>query len=124
MDNETSKRKSKGDVQNEKTDDKSENTAIGKENGAKDTDLNINSGNIVPKGVEIAVENEHAEAESLNHDENGQEGNSQDIDTAQDSAYRTKNDTDTLNERSESMALDDTQKDPDFNVEQEVKKKQ
>ena len=37
-DNETSKRKSKGHVQNEQTDDKSENTAIGKENGAKDMD--------------------------------------------------------------------------------------
>ena len=121
-DNETSKRKSKGQVQNEQRDDKSQNTAKGKEDGAKDTDRNINSANIVLEGVQIAVENKPAEDESLNHDDNGQEGNSQDIDTAQDRAYWTENDTDTLNERSESTALDDTQKDPDFNVEQEVQK--
>ena len=121
-DNKTSKRKSKGQVQNEQTDDKSENTAEGKEDGAKDTDRNINSANIASEGVQFGVGNETAEDESLNHDDNGQEVNSQEIDTAQDSAYRAENDTDTLNERSESTALDDTQKDPDFNVEQEVKK--
>ena len=33
-----------------------------------------------------------------------------------------ENDTDTLNERSESAALDDTQKDPDFDVEKEEQK--
>ena len=33
-----------------------------------------------------------------------------------------ENDTDTLNERSESTELDDTQKDPDFDVEKEEQK--
>ena len=107
---------------NEQTDEKSENTAEGKEDGAKDMDRNINGANIDSEVVQFGVGNEPAEDESLNHDDNGQEVNSQEIVTAQDSAYRTENDTDTLNERSESMALDDTQKDPDFNVEQEVQK--
>ena len=121
-DNETSKRKSKSQVKNEQTDEKSENTAEGKEDGAKDTDPNLNSANIDLEAVQFGVGNEPAQDESLNHDDNGEEVNSQEIDTAQDSAYRTENDTDTLNERSESTALDDTQKDPDFNVEQEVQK--
>ena len=58
----------------------------------------------------------------MNDDYNGEEGQSQDIDTAPDSAYRTENDTDTHNERSESTALDDTEKDPDFNVKKKQQK--
>ena len=109
--NDKSKKKSKGDPQKEDTDGKSENTAIVKQNGAKDTEQKVNSGKIDSKsdsiqGDEIAEEKEPAEQESLNDDDNGQEGNSQDIDTAPDSAYRT----------------DDTQKDPNFDVEKEQQK--
>ena len=74
------------------------------------------------KGDEIADKEENAGQNEFNDDENGQEGQLQDIDTAPDSAYRTENDTDTLQERSESTALDDTEKDPNFDVEKEEQK--
>ena len=48
LDNETSKRKSKGDFQNEQADDKSENTAVVKQNGAENMDRNMNSEQIGP----------------------------------------------------------------------------
>ena len=64
------------------------------------------------KGDEIADNRENPGQNKFHDDENGEEGQSQDIETAQDSAYWTENDTDTLNERSESTALDDTEKDP------------
>ena len=64
--NQKSKRKSKGDVQKEQTDGKSENTVVVKQDGAKDMEQNVNSANIVQKGAsnegdEIDVENKHAE---------------------------------------------------------------
>ena len=81
----------------------------------------VNSGNIASKSDsrkedEMADDKEPPAQNALNDDYNGEEGQSQDIDTAQDSAYRTENDTDTHNERSESTALDDTEKDPNFDV--------
>ena len=95
--------------------------------GSKDTEPKVNSGNIASKsdsikGDEIADDKEPAAQNELNDDYNGEEGQSQDIDTAPDSAYWTENDTDTRNERSESTALDDTEKDPDFDVEKEQQK--
>ena len=54
----------------------------------------------------------------LDHDENDQEGQLQDIDTGQDSAYHTEIDTDTHNEQSEHTAVD-TANDPNFDVEKE-----
>ena len=87
----------------------------------------LSSGNIASKsdsikGDEIADKEENAGQNEFNDDDNCQEGQLQDIDTAPDSAYRTENDTDTLQERSESTALDDTEKDPDFDVEKEEQK--
>ena len=87
----------------------------------------MSSGNIASKsdsikGDEIADKEENAGQNEFNDDENSEEGQLQDIDTTPDSAYRTENDTDTLQERSESTALDDTEKDPDFDVEKEEQK--
>ena len=84
----------------------------------------MSSGNIASKsdsitGNEIADKEENAGQNEINDDENGEEGQLEDIDTTAESAYRTENDTDTLQERSESTALDDTEKDPDFDVEKE-----
>ena len=121
-----SKRKSKCDDEKGDTDGKSENTVQTKK-GSKDTEPKVNSGNIAPKsdsikGDEIADDKEPAAQNELNDDYNGKEGQLQDIDTAPDSANQTENDTDTCNERSESTALDDTEKDPDFDVEKEQQK--
>ena len=71
-------------------------------------DQNLSSGNIASKsdsikGDEIADKEENAGQNEINEDENGQEGQLQDIDTAPDSAYQTENDTDTLQERSEVL---------------------
>ena len=98
-----SQKKSKRDDEKEDTDGKSENTAVQKRNGTKDMEPKLNSGNIVSKsdsrkGDEIADDKEPPAENALNDDYNGEEGQSQDIDTAQDSAYRTENDTDTRNE--------------------------
>ena len=87
----------------------------------------MSSGNIASKsdsinGDEIADKEENAGQNEFNDDENGQAGQLQDIDTTTDSAYQTENDTDTLQERSESTALDDTEEDPDFDVEKEEQK--
>ena len=87
----------------------------------------MNSGNIPVesgsiKGGESADDREEAAQDNLNDNSHAAEGQSQDIDTQQDSAYRSENDTDTLHERSESTALDDTEKDPDFYVEKEQQK--
>ena len=124
--NDESNRKSKGDNEKGKTHGKSENT-VGRKKGSKDTEQKLSSGNIGSKsdsikGDEIADKEENAGQNEFNDDDNGQEGQLQDIDTAPDSAYRTENDTDTLQERSESTALDDTEKDPDFDVEKEEQK--
>ena len=101
--NDESNRKSKGDNEKGKT-------------------LGIASKSDSIKGDEIADKEENAGQNEFNDDDNGQEGQLQDIDTTPDSAYRTENDTDTLQERSESTALDDTEKDPDFDVEKEEQK--
>ena len=69
--------------------------------------------------MRMQMDRENAGQDNLNDDSHAAEGQSQDIDTQQDSAYRTENDTDTLHERSESTALDDTEKDLDFDVEKE-----
>ena len=87
----------------------------------------MNSGNIpaesgIIKGDKSADDRENAAQDNLNYDSHAEEGQSQDIDTQQDSAYWSENSTDTLNERSESTALDDTEKDPDFDVEKEQQK--
>ena len=124
--NAESNRKSKGETEKRKAHGKSENT-VGMKKGSKDTDQNLSSGNIVSKsdsikGDEIADKEENAGQNEINDDENGQEGQLEDIDTAPDSAYWTENDTDTLQERSESTALDDTEKDPNFDVEKEEQK--
>ena len=124
--NDESNRKSKGDNEKRKTHGKSENT-VGRKKGSKDMEQKLSSGNIASKsdsikGDEIADKEENAGQNKFNDDENGQEGQLQDIDTAPDSAYQTENDTDTLQERSESTALDDTEKDPDFDVEKEEQK--
>ena len=117
--NDESNRKSKGDNEKGKTHGKSENT-VGRKKGSKDTEQKLSSGNIASKSDSIKEEN--AGQNEFNDDDNGQEGQSQNIETAPDSAYRTENDTDTLQERSESTALDDTEKDPDFDVEKEEQK--
>ena len=124
--NAESNRKLKGETGKRKAHGKSENT-VGMKKGSKDTDPNLSSGNIASKsdsitGDEIPDKEENAGQNEINDDENGQEGQLEDIDTAADSAYRTENDTDTLQERSESTALDDTEKDPDFDVEKEEQK--
>ena len=124
--NDESNRKSKGDNKKRKTHGKSENT-VGTQKGSKDTEQKLSSGNIASKsdsikGDEIADKEENAGQNEFNDDESGQEGQLQDIDTAPDSAYQTENDTHTLQERSESTALDDTEKDPDFDVEKEEQK--
>ena len=121
-----SKRKSKDDDDKGGTDGKSENT-VRAENGSKDTEPTVNIGKIASKidsreGDEIANDKESASQNDFNVYDNGEEGQSQDNDTAPDSAYQTENDTDTRNERSESTALDDTQNDPDFDVEKEEEK--
>ena len=87
----------------------------------------MNSGNIPAesgsiKGDGSADDREEAAQDNLNDDSHAAEGQSQDIDTQQDSAYQSENDTDTLHERSESTALDDTEKDPDFDIEKEQQK--
>ena len=119
-------RKLKGDNEKRKTHGKSENT-VGRKKGSKDMEQKLSSGNIASKsdsikGDEIADKEENAGQNEFNDDESGQEGQLQDIDTTPDSAYQTENDTDTLQERSESTALDDTEKDPDFDVEKEEQK--
>ena len=121
-----SKRKSNMDDMKGAKDGKSENNVTTKK-GSKDTEPKVNSGNIAAesssiKGDESADDREKAAQDNLNDDSHAAEGQSQDIDTQQDSAYRTENDTDTLHERSESTALDDTEKDPDFDVEKEQQK--
>ena len=121
-----SNRKSNKDDMKGATDGKSKNTVTRKK-GSKDTEPKVNSGNIAAKsgsikGDESADDRENAAQDDLNDDSLAAEGQSQDIDTQQDSAYRTENDTDTLHERSESTALDDTEKDPDFDVENEKQK--
>ena len=108
-------------------DGKSENTVTTKK-GSKDMEPKVNSGNIPAesgsiKGDGSADDREEAAQDNLNDDSHAAEGQSQDIDTQQDSAYRSENDTDTLHERSESTALDDTEKDPDFDVEKEQQKR-
>ena len=121
-----SKRKPNTDDMKGAKDGKSENTVTTKK-GSKDTEPKVNSGNIPAesgsiKGDEIADDREKAAQDNLNDDSHAAEGQSQDIDTQQDSAYWSENDTDTLHERSESTALDDTEKDLDFNVEKEQQK--
>ena len=97
------KKKSQRDDEKEDTDGKSENTAVQKRNSTKDMEPKLNSGNIVSKsdsrkGDEMADDKEPPAENALNDDYNGEEGQSQDIDTAQDNEYRTENDTDTRNE--------------------------
>ena len=121
-----SKRKSNKDDMKGATDGKSENTVTTKK-GSKDTKPKVNSGNIASKsgsikGDESADDRENAAQDDLNDNSHAAEGQSRDIDAQQDGAYRTENDTDTLHERSESTALDDTEKDLDFDVEKEQQK--
>ena len=125
---EKDKRKTKRKSHDDKggKDGKSENMD-GTEKGTKDTDPNENNGQIVSqidsnKLATISEDKDSASQNEMNVDNNGEGKQSQDIETAQDSAYRTENDTDTRNERSESTAVDDTDKDPDFDVEKEKEK--
>ena len=109
-----SKRKSNMDGMKGAKDGKSENTVTTKK-GSKDTEPKLNSGNIPAesgsiKGDGSADDREEAVQDNLNDDSHAAEGQSQDIDTQQDSAYRSENDTDTLHERSESTALDETER--------------
>ena len=88
-----SKRKPNTDDMKGAKDGKSENTVTTKK-GSKDMEPKVNSGNIPAesgsiKGDESADDREKAAQDNLNDDSHAAEGQSQDIDTQQDSAYRS-----------------------------------
>ena len=98
-----SQRNVKSDDEKEDTAGKSENTDVEKEHGTKDTEPKADSRRIVSKnknrkGDKMGDDNEPPAQNDSNDDYNDEEGQSQDMDTAQDSAYWTENDTDTHNE--------------------------